>query len=78
MRSITERTMAFTQTDLDNINAAIATGALTVERNGRRVTYRSIADLKAAKEVIESELQRQRVSRPQSSYRFTFTTGRGY
>ena len=48
--------MAFTQTDLDNINAAIATGEMTVEVNGRRVTYRSIADLERARSIIQGDL----------------------
>jgi hypothetical protein len=34
--------MAFTTSDLDAINAAIASGELTVRHNGREVTYRSI------------------------------------
>lgn len=32
------------------IDAALASGELTVESDGDRVTYRSIADLKAARE----------------------------
>ena len=48
--------MAFTQTDLDNINAAIATGEMTVEVNGRRVTYRSITDLERARSIIQGDL----------------------
>jgi len=48
--------MAFTQSDLDNINAAIATGELTVEINGRRVTYRSIPELERARSIIQGDL----------------------
>lgn len=48
--------MAFTQTDLDNINAAIATGEMTVEVNGRRVTYRSIHELERARSIIQGDL----------------------
>ena len=40
--------MAITQTDLDNLAAAIVSGQLTVEYNGRRVTYRSMAEMKQA------------------------------
>jgi hypothetical protein len=37
--------MAYTATDLANIQAAIAKGELSVEFADRRVTYRSIDDL---------------------------------
>jgi hypothetical protein len=46
----------WTQTDLNNICAAIASGQLTVEIDGQRITYRSIAELLAAKTVIEQFL----------------------
>jgi len=49
--------MAFTTTDLDNIEAAIATGELTVSVNGRTVTYRSMADLLKARDLISGALQ---------------------
>ena len=49
--------MAFTTTDLDNIEAAIATGELTVSVNGRTVTYRSMADLLKARDLISRTLQ---------------------
>ena len=40
--------MALTQTDLDNLESAMASGALTVEIDGERVTYRSIEGLRSA------------------------------
>jgi hypothetical protein len=46
----------WTQTDLDNVTAAIASGALSVEIDGQRVTYRSMNDLILAKNVIEQFL----------------------
>ncbi|TXH90346.1 MAG: hypothetical protein E6Q78_05240 [Rhodoferax sp.] len=72
--------MAFSQTDLDNINTAIATGEMTVEFNGRRVTYRSMAELERARSIIESDIARASaasVARPRSVYQFRFTTARG-
>lgn len=71
--------MAFTQTDLDNINTAIATGEMTVEFNGRRVTYRSMAELQQAKNHIQTELARtaQATSAPRSVFQYRFTTARG-
>lgn len=49
--------MAFTATDLSAIEKAIAMGELTVELDGRRITYRSIPELLAARDVIRNELQ---------------------
>lgn len=75
--------MAFTQSDLDQIDRAIATGELTVEVNGRRVTYRDIDDLILAKKTIEAGLQKQTGSSTiggtrRGSYRVRFATGRGF
>lgn len=70
--------MAFTQTDLDNIKTAIATGEMTVEFGGRRVTYRSMSELERAKTLIEGDLARgAAATKPRSSYHFRFTTARG-
>lgn len=60
--------MAFTQQNLDAIENAIATGTLSVEYNGKRVTYRSMSDLMRARDVIKSELAKQQpASAPRSS-----------
>jgi hypothetical protein len=60
--------MAFTQQNLDAIENAIATGTLSVEYNGKRVTYRSMSDLMRARDVIKSELAKQQpASTPRSS-----------
>lgn len=69
--------MAYTSTDLDAINAAIASGELTVKSNGREVTYRSMTDLLKAKRTIESELNAATSGgRAGGSFHFTFKTGR--
>jgi len=49
----------YTLEDLASIKQAIATGELTIEKDGRRVTYRSMQELKAARQEIEAELQQQ-------------------
>jgi hypothetical protein len=49
--------MAFTAADLSNIESAIATGELTVEVDGKRVTYRSMDDLLKARSTIQAALQ---------------------
>lgn len=68
--------MAFTTTDLAAINAAIASGELTVRHNGREVTYRSIDDLMQAKRTIEAELNAQTSGRQGGSFGFSFKTAR--
>lgn len=51
-------TVALTQTDLDRLEAALATGELTVDYGeGRRVTYRSIAELRQAIDYTKAQLQ---------------------
>lgn len=72
--------MAFTQTDLDNINSAIATGELAVEVNGRKVVYRSVDDLMKARALISAELASATSAvsdTRRGSYRVTFATHRG-
>lgn len=44
--------MALSQTDLDALDAAIANAELTVSVEGRSVTYRSISELKRAREHV--------------------------
>ena len=46
----------FTTTQLNAIKSAIASGTLSVMYEGKSVTYRSMSDLKMAKEMIEAEL----------------------
>lgn len=52
--------MAFTQSDLDAINAAIATGAREVEFGAgpdrRKVVYRSLSEMLAVRDEIAREL----------------------
>ena len=74
--------MAFTQTDLDAINTAIATGELSVEVAGRRVIYRSIDDLLKARTLIAADLGSAAGASASSpvrrgAYRVTFATYRG-
>ena len=51
--------MAFTPQDLAAVDAAIASGELTIRSNGREVTYRSQADLFKARETIAGALAAQ-------------------
>lgn len=50
--------MALTQTDLDRLDAAIATAELEVEfGDGRRVRYRSVPELTAARDHVADVLR---------------------
>ena len=49
--------MAYTLTQLEALEAAIATGELSVSYDGKQVTYRSIAELTAARDLIKGELE---------------------
>lgn len=72
--------MALSQADLDRLDAAIATSELEVEVDGRRVRYRSTADLMASRAHIASVLAQGTGApgtRRGSSYRFSLTTSRG-
>jgi hypothetical protein len=49
--------MAFSQTQLDALEKAIATGELTVTYEGKSVTYRSVRELKEARDLVLSQLE---------------------
>lgn len=69
--------MALSSTDLDKLDAAIAQGALTVEFNGRRMTYRSVAELQAARAHVAAQIAAAAATRKGATKRFTFSTLRG-
>lgn len=48
--------MAYQQSDLDAIKAAIALGALRVDYGDKRVDYRSLDDMIRTQQLIEQEL----------------------
>ncbi len=49
--------MAFTQANLDAVEAAVASGELRILFDGREVVYRSMDDLVRARDVIKTSLQ---------------------
>ena len=51
--------MPYTQTDVENLERAIAMGELRVRLADREVMYRSLDDLKAALAFVESRLAKQ-------------------
>jgi hypothetical protein len=48
--------MPYSTTDLATLEAALASGALTIEYADRRVTYRDIKELKLAIQTVKEEL----------------------
>lgn len=48
--------MAFTQADADRVRAAIAKGVSSVELNGEKVTFRSLAEMRETLRMIEDDL----------------------
>lgn len=48
--------MAFTTTQLTAIESAMASGELMVEYEGKKVQYRSMADLVIARNTVRAEL----------------------
>lgn len=72
--------MAYTQADLDAIDAAIASGEKIVRVENRWVEYRSVDELLAARAHVQQALTAA-ASGPsgprRSVFRFRFTTSRG-
>jgi hypothetical protein len=50
----------YTQTQLDALDTALAEGVLTIEYDGRRVTYRSLAEMQSIRGRIYRSPQAQR------------------
>lgn len=55
--------MAYTSTDLTNLQAAIASGELRVQVGDQEVTYRSIWELRAAERDVSAALSAQNTGR---------------
>lgn len=56
------------QTDLDNLTAAINSGARTVSHNGKTVTYGTLAEMQALQNRLRAELANGLAAKPQSHY----------
>ena len=67
--------MAFTQTDIDNLNAAIASSELEVQLEGRRVKFDTFDELRKRLAFIEQHMAT--TTRRTGSYRYNMTTQRG-
>jgi hypothetical protein len=50
--------MAFTSTDLDTINAAIASGQRRVKLGNREIEYNTLSEMLSARDIIRNELNK--------------------
>lgn len=70
--------MALSKSDLDALDSAIASGALSVEFDGRRMTYQSTAAMITARDHVAKVLNSgASTNRGPAVFRFNFTTSRG-
>lgn len=60
--------MALSQSDLTALETALASGELTVEYDGKRVTYRSVDELKSAIAYVQEQLAAAASTRQTQSY----------
>ena len=70
--------MAITQTDIDNLNAAIASGTRSATLGGQTIIYNTTASLIEARDNLRKELaaQNRTARRPKQTY--AYQNGRGY
>lgn len=55
--------MSWSQTDLDNIESAIAMGARTFSHNGRTISYSSLDEMLRVRDIIREALGTKLVGR---------------
>lgn len=60
--------MAWTQTQLDALNDAIAAGVTSVSHNGKTVSYRSLAEMMQLRDRMQWEIANGSAGRPQAHY----------
>lgn len=69
--------MALSHSDLDALDSAIASGTLSVEFDGRKVTYQSTSALIAARNHVAIVVNGGVSRRGPAAFKFNFTTSRG-
>ena len=67
-----------TQTDIDNLNAAIASGARSVTLGGQTVTYNTTASLIVARDDLIRQLKAQNATTRRSRQTYLYQVGRGF
>jgi hypothetical protein len=72
------RAVEIVQADIDALVAAKATGALSVEYEGRKVQYRSLAELNATLADLDDELTEAQGNKPARGRRKLASVRSGY
>ena len=67
--------MAYTQSDLDALQAALAKGEKRVSFGDKTVEYRSVEELQAAIRTVEAEIARNTGASPKRQIRVTTAKG---
>ena len=71
--------MAVTQSDIDNLNQAIATGARSVTLGGQTITYNTTQSLTAARNDMRAQLDAQSPDRKRRHRQtLLYQSGKGY
>lgn len=71
--------MAVTQADIDNLNAAIASGTRQVTIGGQTVLYQTTESLIKARDDLQKELNKQAAGTTRRSRQLSaYYAGRGY
>ena len=70
--------MAVSQSDIDNLNAAIASGARSVTVGGQTLIYNTTDSLIAARNDLRNELNAQNRLKRRNKQTQLFQNGRGY
>jgi len=69
--------VAYTQTHLDALDAAIAQGATKVRFADREVTYRDLGDMMKTRALMLSDINKAAGILPRRARRIQFITGKG-
>lgn len=70
--------MTVTQADIDNLNAAIASGARSVTLGGQTVIYNTTDSLIKARNDLRNELSAQARAQRRQRQTYLYQDGRGY
>lgn len=70
--------MAITQSDIDNLNAAIASGTRSVTIGGQTITYGTVDALIRARNDLQKQLAAAAGATARSRQTYAYLAGRGY
>ena len=70
--------MAISQTDIDNLNAAIASGVRSATLGGQTLTYSTVDALIKARNDLQKQLDKQNATVKRSRQNYAYLSSRGY